>query len=150
MKITITRNNINPTSCTGELKILDNDSNVIFKCYTLEEDKEGLESGKDLRIPSGDYKLRYHSPSRFEATLRKILNDNKAKMINVYNDEVPKERCILIHWGNTHKDTLGCILLGKGLGKDSITQSRDACKEFYKILSTADLSEVKVEIKNNF
>lgn len=33
-------------------------------------------------------------------------------MINVYNDEVPSSRAILIHWGNTDKDTQGCILLG--------------------------------------
>lgn len=38
-------------------------------------------------------------------------------MINVYNDEVPASRAILIHWGNTDKDTQGCILLG--LSKDN-------------------------------
>uniref|UniRef100_UPI000575EF6E DUF5675 family protein n=1 Tax=Campylobacter jejuni TaxID=197 RepID=UPI000575EF6E len=109
-----------------------------------------LESGKDLRIPEGNYNLKRHSPSRFENTLISITKKDDDTMINVYNDEVPASRAILIHWGNTDKDTQGCILLGltKDNNNESVGQSRQACKEFYDLMYKKDLSEIKLEIVN--
>lgn len=111
MKVTINRRYTGKTCVIGKFKVLDDEEKILFECFSLEEDKEGLESGKDLRIPEGNYNLKRHSPSRFENTLRSITKKDDT-MINVYNDEVPSSRAILIHWGNTDKDTQGCILLG--------------------------------------
>ncbi|EGX7729445.1 hypothetical protein JHF43_001567, partial [Campylobacter jejuni] len=132
MKITINRRYTGKTCVIGKFKVLDDDDKILFECFSLEEDKEGLESGKDLRIPTGVYNLRRHSPSRFENTLRSITKKDDDTMINVYNDDVPSSRAILIHWGNTDKDTQGCILLGltKDNNNESVGQSRQACKEF--------------------
>ncbi|RTI51953.1 DUF5675 family protein, partial [Campylobacter jejuni] len=123
---------------------------ILFECFSLEEDKEGLESGKDLRIPEGNYNLKRHSPSRFENTLRSITKKDDDTMINVYNDEVPASRAILIHWGNTDKDTQGCILLGltKDNNNESVGQSRQACKEFYDLMHGKNLEDIKLEITN--
>lgn len=120
MKITINRRYTGKTCVIGKFKVLDDDK-ILFECFSLEEDKEGLESGKDLRIPEGNYNLKRHSPSRFENTLRSITKKDDDTMINVYNDDVPSSRAILIHWGNTDKDTQGCILLG--LTKDNNNES---------------------------
>lgn len=132
MKVTINRRYTGKTCVIGKFKVLDDEEKILFECFSLEEDKEGLESGKDLRIPEGNYNLKRHSPSRFENTLRSITKKDDT-MINVYNDEVPSSRAILIHWGNTDKDTQGCILLGltKDNNNESVGQSRQACKEFY-------------------
>ncbi|EMF2857818.1 hypothetical protein V3H64_001758, partial [Campylobacter coli] len=129
---------------------LDDDDKILFECFSLEEDKEGLESGKDLRIPEGNYNLKRHSPSRFENTLRSITKKDDDTMINVYNDEVPSSRAILIHWGNTDKDTQGCILLGltKDNNNESVGQSRQACKEFYDLMHGKNLEDIKLEITN--
>lgn len=142
MKVTINRRYTGKTCVIGKFKVLDDEEKILFECFSLEEDKEGLESGKDLRIPEGNYNLKRHSPSRFENTLRSITKKDDT-MINVYNDEVPSSRAILIHWGNTDKDTQGCILLGltKDNNNESVGQSRQACKEFMiwcmvKILKT--------------
>ncbi|EJF0724668.1 hypothetical protein MQX15_001012, partial [Campylobacter jejuni] len=121
MKITINRRYTGKTCVIGKFKVLDDDNKILFECFSLEEDKEGLESGKDLRIPEGNYNLKRHSPSRFENTLRSITKKDDDTMINVYNDDVPSSRAILIHWGNTDKDTQGCILLG--LTKDNNNES---------------------------
>ncbi|EOH0038180.1 DUF5675 family protein, partial [Campylobacter jejuni] len=135
MKITINRRYTGKTCVIGKFKVLDDEEKILFECFSLEEDKEGLESGKDLRIPEGNYNLKRHSPSRFENTLRSITKKDDT-MINVYNDEVPSSRAILIHWGNTDKDTQGCILLGltKDNNNESVGQSRQACKEFYDLM----------------
>ncbi|OKY01621.1 DUF5675 family protein, partial [Campylobacter jejuni] len=136
MKVTINRRYIGKTCVIGKFKVLDDEEEILLECFSLEEDKEGLESGKDLRIPEGNYNLKRHSPSRFENTLRSITKKDDDTMINVYNDEVPSSRAILIHWGNTDKDTQGCILLGltKDNNNESVGQSRQACKEFYDLM----------------
>ncbi|ELS5893835.1 DUF5675 family protein [Campylobacter coli] len=149
MKITINRRYTGKTCVIGKFKVLDDDNKILFECFSLEEDKEGLESGKDLRIPEGNYNLKRHSPSRFENTLRSITKKDDT-MINVYNDEVPSSRAILIHWGNTDKDTQGCILLGltKDNNNESVGQSRQACKEFYDLMHGKNLEDIKLEITN--
>ncbi|OWK88825.1 hypothetical protein B5Z71_08115 [Campylobacter jejuni] len=150
MKITINRRCIGKTCVIGKFKVLDDEEKILFECFSLEEDKEGLESGKDLRIPEGNYNLKRHSPSRFENTLRSITKKDDDTMINVYNDEVPSSRAILIHWGNTDKDTQGCILLGltKDNNNESVGQSRQACKEFYDLMHGKNLEDIKLEITN--
>ncbi|EAH4993497.1 hypothetical protein D6637_02420 [Campylobacter jejuni] len=149
MKVTINRRYTGKTCVIGKFKVLDDDDKILFECFSLEEDKEGLESGKDLRIPEGNYNLKRHSPSRFENTLRSITKKDDT-MINVYNDEVPSSRAILIHWGNTDKDTQGCILLGltKDNNNESVGQSRQACKEFYDLMHGKNLEDIKLEITN--
>ncbi|EAL8378673.1 hypothetical protein DYG17_06555 [Campylobacter jejuni] len=151
MKITINRRYTGKTCVIGKFKVLDDDDDkILFECFSLEEDKEGLESGKDLRIPEGNYNLKRHSPSRFENTLRSITKKDDDTMINVYNDDVPSSRAILIHWGNTDKDTQGCILLGltKDNNNESVGQSRQACKEFYDLMHGKNLEDIKLEITN--
>ncbi|EOI0599488.1 DUF5675 family protein [Campylobacter jejuni] len=149
MKVTINRRYTGKTCVIGKFKVLDDDK-ILFECFSLEEDKEGLESGKDLRIPEGNYNLRRHTPSRFENTLREITGKNDDEMINVYNNEVPSSRAILIHWGNTDKDAQGCILLGltKDNNNESVGQSRQACKEFYDLMHGKNLEDIKLEITN--
>ncbi|EAI1900055.1 hypothetical protein MTK05_001799 [Campylobacter coli] len=150
MKVTINRRYTGKTCVIGKFKVLDDEEKILFECFSLEEDKEGLESGKDLRIPEGNYNLRRHTPSRFENTLRSITKKDDDTMINVYNDEVPASRAILIHWGNTDKDTQGCILLGltKDNNNESVGQSRQACKEFYDLMHGKNLEDIKLEITN--
>ncbi|HFU5770857.1 TPA: DUF5675 family protein [Campylobacter jejuni] len=150
MKITINRRYTSKTCVIGKFKVLDDEEKILFECFSLERKEEGLESGKNLRIPEGNYNLRRHSPSRFENTLREITGKNDDEMINVYNDDVPSSRAILIHWGNTDKDTKGCILLGltKDNNNESVGQSRQACKEFYDLMYGKNLEDIKLEITN--
>lgn len=150
MKVTINRRYTGKTCVIGKFKVLSDDDKILFECFSLERKEEGLESGKNLRIPEGNYNLKRHSPSRFENTLRSITKKDDDTMINVYNDEVPASRAILIHWGNTDKDTQGCILLGltKDNNNESVGQSRQACKEFYDLMHGKNLEDIKLEITN--
>ncbi|HEF9206432.1 TPA: hypothetical protein SBV89_001878, partial [Campylobacter coli] len=134
----------------GKFKVFNDDDKLLFECFSLEEDKEGVERNKDLRIPEGIYDLKRHSPSRFENTLRSITKKDDDTMINVFNEKVPFDRHILIHWGNTDKDTQGCILLGltKDNNNESVGQSRQACKEFYDLVYGKNLEDIKLEITN--
>lgn len=151
-KLEITNKWQGKTCCIGKLNVYDEGESLIFSCFTLQEDKAGLERGKDLRIPAGEYKLRRHAGSRFEKTLREMTGVNSDEMLNVYNDEVPYDRYILIHWGNNDIHTQGCILLGnsKADNNESIGGSRVACKEFYDLMRGIDLEKCKLIIKDEF
>ena len=154
MKIEVLRRYKGANCVIGKFKDFDDNSQELLSCFVLEEDKEGLESGKDLRIPEGAYNLKYNHGSRFNATLRseKMLNDNSACVAVLFNEKVSFDRKITIHWGNTDKDTEGCLLLGMTKSNDnsSIGSSRQACKEFYKLLKEVDISQVKLIVKNEF
>ncbi|HEH6263770.1 TPA: hypothetical protein SHR85_001691 [Campylobacter jejuni] len=155
MKLEIIRRYTGKTCVIGKFKVLSDDDKILFECFSLEEDKEGVERNKDLRIPEGIYNLERHTGSSFNISGRKtvagvkVLKDDDF-VINVYNEEVPLDRRILIHWGNTDKDTEGCILLGltKDNNNESVGQSRQACKEFYDLMYNQDLSNIKLNIRN--
>lgn len=75
-------------------------------------------------IPVGRYKIIRHKSPRF-GNVYKVL-------------DVPEREHILIHAGNTHRDTEGCILLGMQYGKigsdSAILASRSAFLQFMKIM----------------
>ncbi|EFR9298046.1 hypothetical protein H0425_001035 [Campylobacter coli] len=153
MKIKIIRRYTGKTCVIGKFKVFNDDDKLLFECFSLEEDKEGVERNKDLRIPEGIYNLKRHTGSSFNISGRKtvagvkVLKDDDF-VINVYNEEVPLDRRILIHWGNTDKDTKGCILLGLTKSDESVGQSRQACKEFYDLMYGKNLEDIKLEITN--
>ncbi|EAM0043907.1 hypothetical protein D1F20_02870 [Campylobacter jejuni] len=155
MKITINRRYIGKTCAIGKFRVFDDNENILLDCFSLEEDKEGLEREQDLRVPAGIYNLKRHVESSFnpkgkkEVAGVKVLKDDDS-VINIFNNDVPFNRRILIHWGNTYKDTKGCILLGltKDNNNESVGQSRLACKEFYDLMYGKNLEDIKLEITN--
>jgi len=148
IEINISRQWHGKTCVIGELSLVK-EGNTVFKCYTLEEDIESAERGKDHRIPEGDYKAFWHEASRFKESISRIVEWTQ-EPLGLYNDIVPRDRYILIHQGNTHKDTEGCILLGMDKTDESVTQSRDAIKQFYTKLNRCDSRSIAVHIRNDF
>ncbi|EGK2935169.1 hypothetical protein INK50_001990, partial [Campylobacter jejuni] len=138
-----------------KFKVLGDDEEILFECFSLERKEEGLESGKNLRVPAGVYDLKRHINSSFNDKGKKevagvIVLKEDDSVLNIYNNDVDFERHILIHWGNTYKDTKGCILLGltKDNNNESVGQSRLACKEFYDLMYGKNLEDIKLEITN--
>ncbi|EAL8291021.1 hypothetical protein GW003_07715 [Campylobacter coli] len=154
MKIKIIRRYTGKTCVIGKFKVLD-DEEILFECFSLERKEEGLESGKNLRVPAGVYDLKRHINSSFNDKGKKevagvIVLKEDDSVLNIYNNDVDFERHILIHWGNTYKDTKGCILLGltKDNNNESVGQSRLACKKFYDLMYGKNLEDIKLEITN--
>lgn len=85
-------------------------------------------------IPVGRYKIKpRNSPSR-------------GRVYEVVN--VPERSHILIHAGNTHKDTEGCILLGMQFGsienESAILASRSAMQRFMAIMAGTPEAELVI------
>ena len=79
-------------------------------------------------IPEGRYRIRNHNSPRFGKTY--IV------------DDVPERSHILIHAGNTPKDTQGCILVGLQYGElnnqPAVLASRSAFDKFMEIMNKDD------------
>lgn len=105
-------------------------------CYTLEDTDRGLTDKMSIAeiakkkikgktaIPTGRYKVAITLSTRFNRYMPQILN-------------VPGFEGIRIHSGNTAADTEGCPLTGLGVGKDMVTQSKDAYNIFFPMLDQA-------------
>ena len=76
-------------------------------CETLEN--------KAKLIPCGEYNLNVSKSPKFDRMLPLV-----------YNDEVPMNRGIRMHVGNSVKDSSGCILVGFGRNGDRLVNSSNA------------------------
>lgn len=96
---------------------------------------DSIVEGSDKRIKSGTYNLAPYSSGKYP---------------NVYElQNVPGRTFILIHAGNYHKDTLGCLLPGKAWGSVSethyyVSNSKAALKEIFSEILTYDSASINI------
>lgn len=111
-----------------------------YFCDTLEDKDRGLKQSDSLSyiqkikvqeetaIPSGKYEIIVNYSPKFKRNLPRLLN-------------VPGFSGILIHRGNTSKDTAGCILIGENKVVGKVINSTKYELELTKILTEASYKE---------
>ena len=52
--------------------------------------------------------------------------------------DVPRRTAILFHAGNTHQDTHGCILVGRSVHGEKVSESRDAIELMRRTIGEKD------------
>lgn len=110
-----------------------------FFSNTLEDKERDLSSEPkvygETAIPKGKYKVVYNYSPKFGRNLPRLLN-------------VPYFEGILIHPGNTAKDSLGCILVGKNTSKGMLSESRCTSDKLNELIDAAQRKgeEITIEI----
>ena len=105
-----------------------NGKRIMFtqQCDTLEPQWRDLKKEKKVRgktaIPEGEYKIVMSPSSKFHRNMPYLKN-------------VPQFEGIMIHPGNTVKDTIGCILVGVKSGTGLLV-SRITFEKIMKILNS--------------
>lgn len=136
MKLTLKRIYTNDQYTIGRLYIDD-----VYVCDTLEDCDRGLDSSMSeeeimskkvygqTAIPTGTYKIdmKTVSPKYKDVSVYKNACGGKVPRII----DVKGFSGILIHIGNTNKDTKGCVLVGKNTKKGMVTNSRDTWLKVY-------------------
>lgn len=131
-------------------------NNKIF-CQVLEDADRGLDSSMSLSkilelkkpsitaIPRGIYEvtLDVYSPKFGNRPFYKqVCNGKVPRLLNVKGFEG-----VLIHCGNTDKDSSGCLLVGQNKVKGQVINSQATFKELYKLLKDTHDKGEKITIK---
>lgn len=114
-------------------------------CDTLEDkvadiNKNGKFDGTERKIPGetaipyGTYKVNFGWSPRFGRNLPRLLN------VTAFDG-------VLIHPGNSAKDSAGCILVGLNKEVGKLTQSRYYSDELNKLIDTAQRAGEPITIE---
>lgn len=141
MKILIKRRYIGSEYTIGSMFLNDT-----YFCDTLEDvvrdhNKDGVLNGPNenklngkTAIPYGEYKVIVNESPRFKRRLPRLL-------------DVPHFDGILIHRGNTHEDTSGCILVGENKVKGKVINSAKYELELVRIIEDTARRGEKITIR---
>lgn len=127
-----------------------------YFCDTLEDTDRGLDCSMSLEqiqrikkpnmtaIPTGTYEvtLDVYSPKfGTRSFYKEVCNGKVPRLLNVKGFEG-----ILIHAGNTHVDTSGCILIGNNTQVGKVLNSQDTFRKLYAKLKEAHDKGEDIEI----
>ena len=113
--------------------------NGVYMCDSLEDEKRTVKVKGETRIPSGSYKVILRTEGTTHEKYLKRFPDFHKGML--WLQDVPNFEYILIHIGNTEKDTEGCILIGSLVeshdGSLTLIDSTSAYKKIYPMIAAA-------------
>lgn len=143
MRLTLIRKWNKENYCIGDLYI-----DGVWFSNTLEDVDRGLDDSMSVdeilkkkikdntAIPTGIYPV-------------KITYSPKYKKLMPLIDNVKGYSGIRIHSGNTHKDTSGCLLVGKNKEVGKVLESRKTFNALYKIL-TETKEHIIIDIQRKY
>ena len=143
MKLLLKRKFFGKTYTIGDLYVDD-----AFFCHTVEDKVHNLPATcpdtpkghnctckekvyGETAIPAGTYKVTVEYSPRFKRNLPRL-------------HDVPHFIGILIHSGNTAKDSAGCIIVGNNTAKGTVTNSRATSDKLNRLL--AGEKDITIEI----
>lgn len=132
MKIEVKRLYLKEEYTIGKMYV-----NGEYFCDTLEDKVRDIEQEDkvyaETAIPYGEYKVIVNHSPKFKRMLPRLLN-------------VPHFEGILIHRGNTAKDSAGCILVGENKVKGKVINSTPYEKKLTAMCHNAQLRGEKIII----
>lgn len=118
--------------------------------FTCEDEHRDVKVAGETRIPAGTYPIKLRAEGGFhERYLARFGADFHKGML--WLQGVPGFEWVLIHCGNTEKDTKGCIIVGMTAtayegGGGEVSQSEAAYRLLYPAVRDAILRGVAVTI----
>lgn len=118
-----------------------------YLCNTLEDKVRDLTKSKKIAgqtaIPAGRYEVTMDVISP-KYSKKSAYNWCKGRLPRLL--DVPQFDGILIHAGNTPKDTEGCILVGRNTIVGGLTESQKCLKQLWNILEAAHNKHERIYI----
>jgi len=123
-----------------------------WQCFGLEDEYREEKVSSETRIPAGTYNVTLRTVGGFTERYRRRFGDDHHGMLWIR--DVPGFQYILIHIGNTHDDTAGCLLVGcQGVampGRIEALGSLVAYEQLYaKVWEAARDENLTISIRNN-
>jgi len=104
----------------------------VFVCFGLEDEERKNKIIGETRIPTGRYDVGVKNHGGFHQKYAVRYGDMHQGMLQVL--DVPNFTDILIHVGNTEKDTMGCLLVGEDAVSSQFPMRVNASVMAYKKL----------------
>ena len=128
-----------------------------YVCDCIEDADRGLKDSMTLEeirqkkikdrtaIPQGNYKVTMNviSPRFSKKKYYKDFCGGRLPRIT----SVKGFDGVLIHIGNTDKDSSGCLIVGYNKEKGKVLNSKEAFEKLYKMLDSANRTGEKIDIK---
>ena len=116
----------------------------VFCCFSLEDQAQKVKVAAETRIPAGLYTLALRTAGLMHEKYAAKFTEHRG-MIQLL--DVPGFEAILIHIGNTDKDSAGCILVGDQASvSGELGLSTQCYRRLYGQCSNAILAGEPVEI----
>lgn len=135
LKMTMNRYKQTKYAIFSKMTIEDGSGKVVGECKTVENPVISHIRGSDGAIPAGEYKVAMRNSPKYSAkfnhTVPWIYND-----IPYEQGGVPKDRYVLMHTGNTEKDSLACILIVTST--NDVDRGFESVKAFKELLALFD------------
>jgi hypothetical protein len=144
MKLRVDRYKSTPEATLGKLYVDD-----VFECFTLEDEFRAVKVKAETRIPAGTYQIKLRTEGTHHQQYANKFPDIHKGMLWLQN--VPGFQFILIHIGNTEKDTEGCLLIGADRDENLMTIGRStvAYRHLYpKVAGAIEKGEVWITYKD--
>jgi RHS repeat-associated protein len=135
VKIAISRNVYSPNSITGTITVTSDVPGAgSFSGYTLET-THGGPNGKTDPIQPGTYEAFIHT-----------YPEEKKRLNRVELKNVPHNRWIQIHEGNSPKDVVGCFAVGMTRDKDFVDGSKNALRSILSVIKNDGTGSISVTV----
>lgn len=146
MEIKLERYDIGAEDTLGNLYI-----NGVLQCKTLEDQPRAVKVKGDTCIPEGTYEIKLRKEGTHHLSYTKDVRFSDIHKGMLWLQDVPNFQYILIHVGNTDKDTEGCILVGLTAApgvtpRRRLIDSTAAYRRIYPPIAKALLAGEKVTI----
>ena len=144
MRLTLKRIANKKDYCIGKLYI-----NGQYFCDTLEDRDRGL---SDSMTEEEIKQLKQYGETAIPIGIYTVLltYSPKYKKVMPLINRVKGYSGIRIHSGNTNKDTLGCVLVGKNRVVGRLTDSRNTYNALYKRLLQKGSNKITIEIYRTY
>lgn len=144
MRLTLKRIANKKDYCIGKLYI-----NGQYFCDTLEDRDRGLD---DVMTEEEIKSIKQYGTTAIPVGIYTVLltYSPKYKKIMPLINNVKGYSGIRIHSGNTSKDTLGCLLVGKNTVVGRLTDSRNTYNALFKRLQQKGSNKITIEIYRTY
>ena len=144
MRLTLKRIANKDNYCIGKLYI-----NGKYFCDTLEDVDRGLD---DSMTEADILKQKKYGQTAIPTGIYTVLltYSPKYKKVMPLINNVKGYSGIRIHSGNSSKDTLGCLLVGKNTVVGRLTDSRNTYNALYKRLQQKGSNKITIEIYRTY
>jgi hypothetical protein len=109
-----------------------------FQCFALEDEYREIKVPGETRIPAGTYRITLQKAGKLHEKYAAKYPEHRGMLTLV---GVPDFTGVMLHVGNTDRDSAGCILVGDmAMANGELGQSVVAYRKLYGIVSNAILA----------